>query len=69
LKGDIVKIIDDENQLYEIYGIKDSVSDRLNGEFGQCLLKNLKTNSSEWTNFPISELMFVGRDFEDPDHF
>lgn len=69
-EGDVVKILDrfvDKEKLYKIQTVNNK--SQYSNYFLTCYILDLETLTEGYRKIPISELIFVNRDFEDPDHF
>lgn len=65
LEGDIVKVSYNDNT-YTIQCIQNS---DYSFDFGTAFILNNKTFDDGYKTIPVSDLIFIDRDFYDPDHF
>jgi hypothetical protein len=64
-ENDIVKKLGQET-LYKVLMVHNSDT---NFNFGTCHIINMETYTEGYKSFPVSELIFVEREFYDPEHF
>lgn len=67
LENDIVKIDGEGDELYKVIYIQDS--DLKPMTFYHCAIRNVDTFTKGYDNIFGGKLIFVGREFYDPDHF
>ncbi len=67
LEGDIVKVSYNYNDnTYKICCVQNS---DYSFDFGTAAILNNKTFDDGYKTIPVSDLIFIDRDFYDPDHF
>jgi hypothetical protein len=67
LEGDIVKVSYNYNDnTYKICCVQNS---DYSFDFGTAFILNNKTFDDGYKTIPVSDLIFIDRDFYDPDHF
>jgi hypothetical protein len=64
-EDDIVKVLGKET-LYKIHVVNNS---DISFNFGTCYILDIDTCTEGYETIPISKLVFVDREFYDPDHF
>ena len=64
-EDDIVKILGKET-LYKIHVVNNS---DISFNFGTCYIIDIDTFTEGYESIPISKLVFIDREFYDPDHF
>jgi hypothetical protein len=64
-EDDIVKILGKET-LYKIHVVNNS---DISFNFGTCYILDINTYTEGYETIPISKLVFIDREFYDPDHF
>jgi hypothetical protein len=65
LENDIVKVLGKET-LYKIECVHNS---DIGFYFGTCAIIDIDTYTEGYVTIPISDLVFIEREFYDPDHF
>lgn len=65
LEGDIVKVPYND-KTYTIHGVQKS---DYSLDFGTAYIVNNKEYTDGYKTIPVSNLIFIDRDFYDPDHF
>ena len=64
IEGDIVKV-DGEDILYKVTGLHNSDLNIM--DFGRCEILDVETYTKGYNSMPISKLVFVSREFHDPE--
>ncbi len=67
LEGDIVKIDEEGEELYRVLSIQDSDLNPMT--FYRCAIRDVVTYTKGYDSIFGGKLIFVDREFYDPDHF